>query len=143
MIVSKRTLSKLLTGVLLLSMGSACALPSPTLSEKGVVQTEIKESSPVRITNVTVRRVDGMMVVRGEAVFPIWHWFGKFTGHIDIDVVAPGSDVLKKRNLSLIRKRIPRKRGRKAVFVSNFEFDPTKGTIVQVSYHRGVSKTHE
>ena len=143
MIGMKRISPKILTGVLMLSMVSACAPLSPTLSEQGIVQTEIKESSPVRITQVTVNREDGMMVVRGEAAFPVWNWFGYFTGHIDIDVVAPGSDVLKKRNLSLIRKRTPKKRGRKAFFVSIFEIDPPKGTIVQVAYHRGASKIHE
>lgn len=142
MIGAKRISPKVLSGLLALSMVSACAPLSPTLIEQKIVQAEIKESSPVRITQVTVKREDGMMVVRGEAAFPVWNWFGYFTGHIDIDVIAPGSDVLKKRNLSLIRKRIPKKRGRKAFFVSNFAFDPPKGTIVQVAYHRA-SGTHE
>ena len=143
MMFAMRILPKILTLVLVFSIVSACAIFSPTLIEQGVVRTEIKESSPVRITRVTVNREDGMMVVRGEAAFPAWKSFGYFTGHIDIDVVIPGLSVLKKRNLSLIRRRIPRKRGRKAFFVSKFLIDPPMGTIVQVAYHSQASKTHE
>lgn len=143
MITAAQKLPITLTVVLVFAMVSACAPLRPTLIEQGIVQTDIKESNPVRITQVTVKREDGMMVVRGEAAFPVWYWFGNFTGHIDIDVVSPESDVLKKRNLSLIRKRIPKKRGRKAFFVSIFAFDPPEGTIIHVAYHSRASKTHE
>lgn len=143
MTVAMQVLPKLLIGVLAFGFVSACASLSSPLIEQGIVQTEIKESSHARITRVTVKREDGMMVVRGEAAFPAWNTLGYFTGHIDIDVVAPGQDVFKKRNLSLIRKRIQKKRGRKAIFVSKFEIDPPKGTTVQVAYHARASKPHE
>lgn len=143
MITAAKKLPMTLTVVLSFAMVSACASLSPTLIEQGIVQIDIKESNPVRITQVTVKREDGMMVVRGEAAFPVWYWFGNFTGHIAIDVVSPGSDAIKKRNLSLIRKRIPKKRGRKAFFVSNFAFDPPKGTVIHVAYHNRSLKTHE
>lgn len=143
MITAVKMLPMTITGVLASAMISACAPLPPTLIEQDIVQTNIKESNSVRITQVTVKREDGMMVVRGEAAFPAGNRLGYSTGHIDIDVVAPGSDVLKKRNLSLIRKRIPKKRGRKAFFVSNFAFDPPKGTVIHVAYHSRSLKTHE
>lgn len=138
--IMMQSLARIVTSVMTLSIVSACAMFPPTLLEQGIVRTEIKESNPVRITRATVYREDGMTVVRGEAAFPAWQSFGIFTGHIDIDIAIPGNDVLKKRNVSLIRKRIPKERGRRAFFVSRFSIEPPKGTIVRVTHHEG---THE
>lgn len=129
--------TKILTGLVALTVVSACAMSSPTLVEQGIVRTKIKESHPVRITRATVYREDGKIVVSGEAAFPAWQWFGVFRGHIDIDIIVPGNETLKTRNVSLIRKRIPKKPGRRAVYMSKFEGELPKGTIVQVSYHEG------
>lgn len=142
MIPAMRVFQKVLFGIVIFSTVSACARFSPSLIEQGIVQTEIGKSDSIRITRVTVYREDGMTVVRGEAAFPAWKPFGRFTGHIDIDIVAPEGDVLKKRSTSLIRKRRPRKRSQRAYFVSRFAIDPPKGTIVQVAYHQA-SGTHD
>ena len=116
---------------------SACVQFTPTLSEQGIVRTEIQESKPVSITHATVYREDSMTVVRGEAAFPSWNSFGHFTGHIDLDIAFPNGNMIERRNVSLIRKRIPKTRGRRAFFVSRFSDDPPKGTIVRISYHDG------
>lgn len=139
-----RSMTKALTSLVTVAVVSACAVPSPTLVEQEIVRTEIEESYPVRITRATVYREDGKIVVSGEAAFPAGQWFGAFRGHIDIDVVVPGKETLKTRNVSLIRMRIPKKRGRRATFVSRravyisrYEGELPKGTIVKVAYHEG------
>ena len=123
-----------------LTIVSACTTFSPTLVEQGIVRTEIKETKPVRITQASVYREDGVTVVRGEAAFPAWQSFGISTGHIDIDVVVPGNDTLKTRNVSPISKRIPNKRGRRAFFVSRFESKLPKGAVLHISYHDGTHR---
>lgn len=139
---AKGILIRVVFGVLVFGTATACARFSPSLIEQGIVQTKIKESDAIRITQVTVYREDGMTVVRGDAAFPAWKPFKQFFDHVDIDVVAPEGTISEKRRSSLIRKRIPKKRGRRAFFISRLSFDPPRGTIVQVAYHRA-SRTHE
>ena len=111
---------------------------TPDLIKQGIVRTDIEESEPVQVTHATVYREDEITVVRGEAAFPPWYSFGIFSGHIDLDIVLPAGKVIQRRNVSLVRKRLPKKRGRRAFFVSRFAIDPPKGTIVRVSYHQGL-----
>ncbi len=132
-------LTKVLTCLSMFTIISACSLPSPTLVEQGIVRIEIKESNPIHITRVTAYREDAMTVVRGEAAFPMWKSFGIFSGHIDIDIAIPGNEVLQRRNVALVRTRIPKKRGRRAIFRSKFEFDFPKGTVANIAYHVGVN----
>ena len=116
---------------------SGCAPFSPSLVEQGRVEIKIEESEPVSVTRATVYRGNGMTVVRGEARYPVRKLHGIFKGHIDIDLTLPNGEVFKERNVRLTRKRIPKKRGRKASFVSRFPVDLPKGTVVHIGYHVG------
>lgn len=132
-----RNSAKFLCSIAVFAIVSACVQFTPTLNEQGIVRTEIQESKPVSITHATVYREDSMTVVRGEAAFPPWNLFGHFTGHIDLDIAFPDGKVIEKHDVPLVRKRIPKKRGRRAFFVSRFNDDPPKGTIVRIAYHHG------
>ena len=116
---------------------SACTLFPPTLVEQGSVRIDIEKSEPVSVTRATAYRADGMTVVRGEARYPMGTHLGFFSGHIDIDLTLPNGEVFKERNVRLTRKRIPKRNGRKASFVSRFPVDPPKGTVVHIGYHVG------
>ena len=126
-----------LIGVAPLILVAACALFSPNLVEQGTVRLDIKESKPVSVTHVTAYHEGGITIVRGEAAFSPWVAFGHFIGHIDIEIDSPGSEVLKKRYVPLMRKRLPKKRGRRANFISRIAFEVSKGTTIKVSYHEG------
>ena len=132
-----RSLIRTLSGLTIVMLVSACAITVPNPVEPEIVQIEVKSSFPISITQAYVYRHDGKTILRGEAAFPTWRWFGNFTGHIDIEVSVPGSDAVKMNNISLTRMRIPKKRGRRAIFVSKIADSPTNGTIVHVSYHEG------
>lgn len=132
-----RSLIGVLSRLAPMMLVSACTLFAPTLVEQGVVRMDVKESEPVSVKHATVYREDGMTVVQGEAAFPPWVAFGHFTGHIDIELDLPNGEVVKKQNVRLIRKRIPKKRGRRAYFISRFALNPSLGTIVHVAYHDG------
>lgn len=130
-----------LTGFAILAAVSACASFPPTLVEEGIVKIDIEETRPVRVFLATVYREDEQTVVRGEARFPVWVQFGMFRGHIDIDLAVPNGENIKKRNIRLVRKKIPKKSGRRASFVARFPDDLLTGTIVHISYHEGTHRS--
>lgn len=132
-----RYLINILISIAALTIFSTSGMSSSDLIEKSIVRIEVKEPGPVRITQAFVYREDGLSVVRGEAAFPIWKSFGIFSGHIDIDIVSPGNVALKKHNVPLVRKRIPKRRGRRAFFISRLETELSKGAIVRIAYHMG------
>lgn len=117
---------------------SACALLPPTLVEQGIVRMDIGKSKPVSVKKATAYLEDGTTIVRGEAAFPSSSTSRYFTGHIDIKIVMPDGKVTAKNNVKLFPKRIPKKRGRRAFFVSKIDFEATEGTVVHVTYHSGV-----
>lgn len=117
---------------------SACALFPPSLVEQGIVRMDIGESKPVSVRRATAYLEDGTTIVRGEAAFPSSSTSRHFTGHIDIKIVMPDGKVTAKNNVKLFPRRIPKKRGRRATFVSKFDFEASEGTVVHVTYHSGV-----
>tara|TARA_R110000868_G_scaffold107438_1_gene293991 strand:- start:14832 stop:15257 length:426 start_codon:yes stop_codon:yes gene_type:complete len=123
-----------------LGLVSACGLFPPTLVEQDIVRLEIEKTQPIWVSTASVYMEDDKTVVRGEARYPMGAHFGFFSGHIDIDLTLPNGEVFKKRNVRLIRKRIPKRSGRRATFVSRFPLDPSKGTIVHIEYHLGEHK---
>ncbi len=116
---------------------SACALFPPSLVEQGIVRMDIGESKPVSVRRATAYLEDGTTIVRGEAAFPSSSTSRHFTGHIDIKIVMPDGKVTASNNVKLFPKRIPKKRGRRATFVSKFDFEASEGTVVHVTYHNG------
>jgi hypothetical protein len=116
---------------------SACALFPPSLVEQGIVRMDIGESKPVSVRRATAYLEDGTTIVRGEAAFPSSSTSRHFTGHIDIKIVMPDGKVTAKNNVKLFPRRIPKKRGRRAFFVSKFDFEASEGTVVHVTYHNG------
>jgi len=125
---------------IILSMAGSvtgCGLFPPTLVDEGIVKTEIVNSRPVSVSSANVYREDNLTVVRGEARYPMGVHFGMFSGHIDIDFILPSGKSVQKHDIRLTRKRIPKRIGRKAVFISRFSVDPPRGTIVRIAYHIG------
>ncbi|MDC3346970.1 hypothetical protein OAW32_00055 [bacterium] len=114
---------------------SACALFPPSLVEQGIVRIDIGKSKPVSVKKATTYVDDGTTVVRGEAAFPSSSFSRHFTGHIDIKIALPDGKVIAQNNVKLFPKRIPKKRGRRATFVSSFDVELPKGTVVHVTYH--------
>ena len=135
-----RIILKTLLSLSILAGVAGCGLFPPTLVDEGIVKIDIVESRPVWVSRVTVYREDNLTVVRGEAQYPTGVHFGLFRGHIDIDFILPGGKTVKKRDIRLVRKRIPKRSGRKAAFISRFSIEPPYGTIVRVAYHPG---THD
>ena len=117
---------------------SACALFPPSLVEQGTVRMEIGKTEPVSVQRATAYLDDGTTVVRGEAAFPSSSFSRHFTGHIDIKIALPDGKVMAQNNIKLFPKRIPKQRGRRASFVSKFNFEASEGTVVHVTYHNGV-----
>lgn len=117
---------------------SACALFPPSLVEQGIVRMDIGKSKPVSVKKATAYLEDGTTIVRGEAAFPSSSTSRHFTGHIDIKIVMPDGKVTAKNNVKLFPKRIPKKRGRRAFFVSKIDFEASEGAVVHVTYHSGV-----
>ncbi len=132
-----RPIPRNLISLAILAIVPACASFPPTLVEEGIVKIDVEETRLVQAFNTTVNREDEQTVVRGEAKYPIWVQFGTFRGHMDIDLAVPNGEAIKKRDIQLIRKRIPKKSGRRAFFVARFPVDPLKGTIVRIRYHEG------
>ena len=116
---------------------SACALFPPSLVEQGTVRMEIGKTEPVSVQRATAYLDDGTTVVRGEAAFPSSSFSRHFTGHIDIKIALPDGKVIAQNNVKLFPKRIPKQRGRRASFVSKFNFEASEGTVVHVTYHNG------
>ena len=131
------SLSRNLIALSALALVSACGLFPPTLVEQDIVRLEIEETRPVWVSTASVYRDNDETVVRGEARYPMGTHFGFFSGHIDIDLMLPNGEVFKERNVRLTRKRIPKRSGRKATFVSRFPVDPPEGTVVHIGYHVG------
>jgi len=131
------SLSRKLIALSTLGLVSACGSFPPTLVEQDIVRLEIEKTRPVWVSTTSVYREDDNTVVRGEARYPMGTHFGIFSGHIDIDLTLPNGEVYKEQNVRLTRKRIPKRSGRKASFVSRFPVDPPKGTVVHVGYHVG------
>tara|TARA_R110002072_G_scaffold17119_9_gene65604 strand:+ start:1214 stop:1639 length:426 start_codon:yes stop_codon:yes gene_type:complete len=120
-----------------LGLVSACGLFPPTLVEQDIVRLDIEKTRPVWVSTASVYIEDDKTVVRGEARYPMGAHFGFFSGHIDIDLTLPNGEVFKERNVRLTRKRIPKRSGRKASFVSRFPVNPPRGTVVHIGYHLG------
>lgn len=117
---------------------SACALFPPSLVEQGIVRMDIGKSKPVSVKKATAYLEGGTTIVRGEAAFPSSSTSRHFAGHIDIKIVMPDGKVTANNNVKLFPKRIPKQRGRRATFVSKFDFEASEGTVVHVTYHNGV-----
>lgn len=116
---------------------SACGTFPPTLVEQDIVRLDIEKTLPVSVSTASVYMEDGKTVVWGEARYPMGTHFGFFSGHIDIDLTLPNGEVFQEENVRLTQKRIPKKSGRKAFFVSRFPVNPTRGTIIHIEYHVG------
>lgn len=114
-----------------------CGLTTPSLTEQGIVKVEAAKSRPVWISTTHVYRENNETVVRGEAKHPMSSHFGTFGGHIDVEFILPDGKTITKQDIRLVRKRIPKRRGRRAVFVSRFDFNPPRGTIARIAYHNG------
>tara|TARA_R110002110_G_scaffold106809_1_gene267600 strand:+ start:76 stop:501 length:426 start_codon:yes stop_codon:yes gene_type:complete len=134
------SLSRKLVALSTLGFVSACGSFPPTLVEQDIVRLEIEKTQPVWVSTASVYREDDNTVVRGEARYPMGTHFGIFSGHIDIDLTLPNGEVFKEQNVRLTRKRIPKRSGRKASFVSRFPVNPSKGTVVHIEYHLGDHK---
>lgn len=124
--------------VILAGILSGCLAFPQSYGERGVVRVEIQKSEQVRITSASVFDEGGRTVVRGEARFPVTSINRFFSGHIDVTMRLPNGRVIKHSEVGLTMKRIPKRRGRQARFVSKFPPKPPIGTVVQISYHTGV-----
>lgn len=131
------SLPRKLVALSTLGLVSACGLFPPTLVEQDIVKLDIENTRPVWVSRASVYMEDDKTVVRGEARYPMGTHFGFFSGHIDIDLTLPNGEVFKERNVRLTRKRIPKRSGRKASFVSRFPVNPPRGTVVHIGYHLG------
>lgn len=121
--------------VVLIPLLAGCSLVGPTLDESGVVELKIssRDKSP-RIFMVSAYRISGGMEVRGQLGYPIRNWFGMFPGHVDLTIKSPGKKEFTIHDFAVVRKRIPKKRGRTGFFVARVATDTPKGTRVTVEY---------
>ena len=79
-------------------------------------------------------------VIRGQLKYPVWTWFKLFPGHVDVTVEPPGDEKITMHDIAIIRKRLPKKRGREAYFVARVASDAPRGTRITVEYS---DKKHE
>lgn len=112
----------------------AVSLLIPVIVAARTVKIEILKSSPVSITWATISREGNDAVIHGIARFPTWVAFGKFAGHVDIDVVLSNGETITRHDVRLVPKRIPKIRGRKAFFVARLATDIREVTILRIKY---------
>ena len=132
-----RSISRILAALPIVATASACVSLPQSLVEKGVVTIDTEQTGRIYVSSVRVYRDGGETVIRGEARHPISKQFGTFNGHIDIDLTLPDGESMRKHKVGLVRKKVPKTRGRRAAFVARFAVEPPKGTIVRVVYHDG------
>lgn len=126
-IIAARLLSLLLL--------SGCSAFSPTLDETGIVAFEIiQRESPPDISFVRAIRSSKKTVIRGQLKYPTWIWFKTFPGHMDITIEPLEGEKNTMHDVAIIRKRLPKKRGREAFFVARYGANVAKGTRVTVEY---------
>tara|TARA_R110002110_G_scaffold135312_2_gene319291 strand:+ start:5035 stop:5442 length:408 start_codon:yes stop_codon:yes gene_type:complete len=131
-----KTTQRFLVIMITLGAVAGCELFPPTLVEQGIVTIDIKNSHPVSVSRATVYREDRQIVVRGKALYPLGVPRGMFHGHMDINIVLPNGESIKRTDVRLTLERIPED-GREASFVARFAIDPPRGTVVHLVYHDG------
>ena len=126
-----------MAGIAAILILAACSSFQTNLVETGLVKLDIKKSRPVRISNANVYQEDGRTVIRGEARYPIFVDFGTFSGHVDIAIELPNGSTIERHNVRLVRKRNPKKTGRRAAFAASFQLELPKITTIRIAYDEG------
>ena len=131
-----KTIQRFLVVMLTLGVVSGCGLFQPTLVDQGIITLEIKNTSRVSISSATVYRENNQIVVRGKAHYPLNVSRSLFPGHVDITIVPPKGEIIKRTDVRLIPESIP-ENDHGAYFISRFSIDPPRGTIINLVYHDG------
>lgn len=128
---------KLVSGLLLLVLVSACEAMPPSLIDEGNIRIQIEEAESISIVRISIISEKNETILNGEAIAPRWHIVVAENGHIDFDVVYPNGSKIRKRGIEL-RRRITVSHGpRRLYFFEKLAKEPPKGTKVDVYYHTG------
>jgi hypothetical protein len=130
---------KILFVIMIVSVGVtgwAYALNCVNLLNNGKLKLEVVPSKGYYISKVHVNQVDDGIEITGDVKRR--SYAGKGSGHIDIAIISPEGDVLKKLSTFYSPRMIPMKRihMRESGFEVYLPMIPPKGSRVRVALHR-------
>ena len=115
---------------------AGCALFTPSLDERGIVDLNIvqREHFP-NISFVRAYRSSDQVVIRGRLSYLASPWANNiFPSHMDVTVEKPNEVTLRIPDVDVIPKRRPKQFGRAAYFVARVATDTPRGTRITVRF---------
>jgi hypothetical protein len=110
-----------------------CAYNQVLLTGGKAYSIERVHSSPVYVSWVHAKEENNEMIVTGLLRSHFYYTQG--TGHVDVAIIGPGSELLLQTSADYDPKTFQRFRGKESVFVTRIPFVPPDGSRIRVTLH--------